>query len=259
MRNLLKNLESRNLLMIEEEKPPVADGGTPLIGDAAAPKGDAHVVPDKYEFGKVKTKDDKGVETEVDLPEATVKQVTEFAKANKMSQAQAKAFLDYQLANPKAVVPEAYTFAKIKEGDKEVDVPKEVSDPVAAFAKENGFTQPQAQKLLDRELQLQNEATANYEKQTADMVKTWREDMRKDPVLSAGNFDANLVTAKKALDTFFPGLAANVQDHMFLDHPTVVLGLYNIGKKISEDPNFISGDKVPENRSAAEVLFGGKK
>ncbi len=147
MRNLLKNLENLNRLSIDDPAGPPAGGDppkpdAPLIGSVkeGEPKPDAHVVPDKYEFAKI-GEGDKAV----DAPEAVIKAVTEFAKANKMSQAQAQAFLSHQLANQKEGVPAEYVFAKIKQGDKEVDVPKEVADPVAAFAKENGLTQTRSE------------------------------------------------------------------------------------------------------------------
>src|SRR4051812_8312585 len=114
MTNLLKNLETRNILSVDGDQPPAGgeEPNKPLIG--GGDNKDAHIVPEKYEFAKI-GEGDKAV----DAPEAVIKQVVEYAKANKMSQAQAQAFLTHQLANQRAEVPAEYVFAKIKEGDKE--------------------------------------------------------------------------------------------------------------------------------------------
>jgi predicted XRE-type DNA-binding protein len=237
------------------------DGGPLLGGGKGTEEPVAHVVPDKYEFAKLKTKDDKGVETEVEAPTDVVTKVAEFAKTHKMSQAQAQAFLDHSLAQPKPpTVPEKYEFTKVKTKDEkgvesEVEVAKEISEPIAAFAKENGLSQEQAQKLLDREVASVEAANTEYQKQTDEMVKGWREEAKKDPVLGAGNFTENIGTAKKALDTFFPGLAKNVNDHMFLDHPMILRGLFEIGKKISPDGELITGKETEQAKSPESKMF----
>jgi hypothetical protein len=246
-KSLLKRIENLNQLTVD------SNDDTTLLGGAEK----THVVPEKYEFAKIKTKDDKGVETEVEAPAEVVTKVAEFAKANKMSQAQAQALFDREHALPKpATIPEKYEFAKVKAKDEkgvevETEVAKEIADPIAAFAKENKLTQEQAQKMLDHELKSLEQATADYQKMSDDQVKTWREEAKKDPVLGAGNFEENLGTAKKALDTFFPGLAKNVNDHMFLDHPMILRGLFDIGKKLSADGTIVTG-KETEQTTAPE-------
>lgn len=248
--SLLKRINNR-LLSIEDGKPLIDAGGGPP----------AHVVPEKYEFAKV-GEGEKATDVDAD----TVKAVSEYAKEHKLSQAQAQAHMNQtltfseKLKSSAVVVPEKYEFAKIKTKDAkgadiEVDVAKEISEPIAAFAKENGFTQAQAQKFLDREIAATEQANADYQKQTDDLVKGWRDEAKKDPVLSAGNFEANLGTAKKALDQFFPGLAKNVSDHMFLDHPMILRGLYEIGKKIGEDGEIITGKNTDQEKAPEMRMF----
>ncbi len=251
-KSLLKRIENLNHLTVENED------GTLLGGGEGK---DQHVVPDTYAFAKIKTKDDKGVETEVEAPAEVTTKVAEFAKANKMSQKQAQAFLDRELTLPKpTTVPEKYEFAKIKSKDEkgvevETEVAKEIADPIAAFAKENKLTQEQAQKLLDHEVSSLEKATADYQKMSEDQVKEWREEARKDPVLGAGNFEENLGTAKKALDAFFPGLAKNVNDHMFLDHPMILRGLFDIGKKLSADGTIVTGKETEQSKAPEGKMY----
>lgn len=215
--------KNRQLIMIDD---PAAggDGGAPLLSTPVEKPVDKPI--EKPEDGKpVEKPIEKPVEKPVETP----------------------------------TIPEKYTYAKFKDEkglDKEHAA--EITDPISAFAKENKLTQEQAQGLLDRELKLQSEATANYEKGMKEMSAKWRDECKKDPVLSKGNFQENVGIAKKALDKFFPGLAANVNDHAFLDNPAIVKGLYEIGVALGDD-GFVSGKPGDKPVDKAEEYFPSMK
>lgn len=231
------NLQHPRSLSIEANlsETPVGDGGKPLLQDDK---------PVEYTFAKL-GEGDKAIDAPADL----VTKVTEFARTHKLSNEQAQAVLADKFASKGPEVPAEYVFAKVKD-DKgaDVDVDKALSDPIASFAKENGLTQPQAQKLMDRELSMQSVAEKQFEKETQDMVTKWRDESQNHPLLKQGNFQENLGMAKEALKAFFPALAANVADHLFLENPEIIAGLYLVQKKVSEDKKIISGSTTTEKQ-----------
>lgn len=171
----------------------------------------------------------------------------------------------------KGGVPESYTFAKVKQTTKgadgkevvaEVDPPADIAKEVAEFAKANGYTQAQAQALLDRELKLIADANVADEKARAEglaaLKKAWQDATRADKDFAGADgqqFDANMAIAKRALEKFFPDVAKEADKHPFLDHPQVLKGLLNIGKLISPDGEFIAGRGNDTPRDPAKTLF----
>lgn len=177
--------------------------------------------------------------------EEQVTDLTEFAKANSMTQEQAQAFAARELTRQPEVVekdpvaPESYEFKELKDDKGEVIDTKDITEEVAAFAKENGLTQKQAEAQFDRELKLREEADAAQKEAVKELQTEWRAQLSQDSEIGGENLEANVATAKKALETFFPGLKGTEDKHPFLDHPEVVKGLYKIGKAISEDGDFV--------------------
>jgi len=173
----------------------------------------------------------------------------------------------------KHVVPESYTFAKVKSTTKdaagaevvtEADAPKPIVDEVAAYAKANGYSAKQAQALLDRELKLINDADVADKKAQADglaaLKKQWTDQARADKELGGEGgaaFDANIAITKRALAKFFPEIEKDANKHPFLDHPQVLKGLLKIGQLVSPDGEFVAGKGSDTPRDAAKTLFPG--
>jgi hypothetical protein len=258
----LTNLENRIFLA-----PDGAGGGdpTPVVPPAAPPV--PPVVPPavpplitaegavEYKFAKV-GEGDKATE----VPEADVKAVTEFAKAHKLSVEQAQGFMTHHLSTKVAPVPETYTFAKVKnEKNEETDVSAEISGPIAEFAKTHKLPQDVAQALLDREIKLTGDAYSQMLEAENKTRTEWREHAKKDLVLSAGNFDENMGTARKALKLFFPEIDKTAGEHMFLDHPGILRGLLEIGKKISADGTLVVGSAAPSGDGGVSAMYPSMK
>lgn len=218
---------------------------------------DPNTPPESYTFQPVQV-DGKPIEVAPEL--AT--EVGAFAKTAKLSAEQAQAIYVREATRPKpkapdaAKPPESYTFAKLKAADgKESDAPADVVADVTAEAKAMGLTQAQAQKMLDRELKLRDEADGEVEKQLADLKKTWREAGMKDQVIGGEKFEENVSIAKRALKAFFPELEKEADKHPILDNPDVLRGLFKIGKLISQDGTFVPPGNAGGEVDPAKRLF----
>ena len=194
--------------------------------------------------------------------EEQVASLTEFAKTHSLSPEQAQAFAAHELTRQPEVVekdpvaPESYEFAEVKDEEgKPVDI-KATAEEVSAFAKENGLTQKQAQAALDRELKFQAEADVQQKEAVKNLQQDWRAQLSQDSEIGGDKLEASVATSKKALAAFFPDLVGTENEHPFLDHPAVVKGLYNIGKAISEDGDFVSANQGRQNeQDKARQMF----
>lgn len=221
-------------------------------GDGASGGTGGVTPPESYTFAPIKGAD--GVETPHDAEVVT--SVTEFAKANKLTQEQANIALQHELhVRSQTKTPETYTFAKVKVGDQEVEVDAAIQAEVSAQAKSLGLNQKQAQALLDNELKLRADAAKSTVEQVQNLQKSWRETLQKDPEFGP-KFDENKGIAHKALAKFFPDLAKDANNIAFLDHPGVLKGLYSIGKLLSADGDFVgAGGASKDERTPAQRLF----
>jgi hypothetical protein len=144
----------------------------------------------------------------------------------------------------------------------ESDPPAEITKEVAEFAKANKLSPEHAQALLNRELALIESASkADKDAQAKGLqaLKTkWNTEAKADKELGGADgtqFDANLAIGKRALNKFFPEIAADANSHPFLDHPQVLKGLLKIGQLLSPDGAFIAGKGNEPARTAAQNMF----
>lgn len=130
----------------------------------------------------------------------------------------------------------------------ERDVDAALVTEVSAFAKANKLSQEAAQAIMNRELQLAKDGEAATAKGLSDLKAQWNTETRALPEFSQ-NYDASLAVSKKALDTFFPGLAKDANKHPFLDNPQVLQGLFKIGQLISPEGTFVppAGNSSPDD------------
>lgn len=130
-------------------------------------------------------------------------------------------------------VPEQYEDFKFEEGK---NLPEGVGDQLKADAKDLGLTQAQAQKLAERELK-RIEAAEAKQAETLDTFRSqWADDARADQEFGGEHLDANLATARKALDTFgTPELKGLLNVSGMGNHPEVIRFMYRAGKAISDD------------------------
>ena len=151
-----------------------------------------------------------------------------------------------------------------KDGDKELKLklPKDsfldesVVDRIAAEAKEQGLSQEDAQKLLDRE----NTAVSTYleaqQKAWDKQVEGWAKEIKQDPELGGDNFNKNVETAKRALEAFDEDgqVAQLLDDTGYGNNPTLLRFLVSIGKQIGED-NVVFGTNTQKKKTLAERMF----
>jgi len=128
--------------------------------------------------------------------------------------------------------PENYEFnSKVADAPQELD--PEVLIAFGDVAKELNLSQEAAQKVLDKVAPV---VQAKQAKALEDAKAGWVNDSQSDEEFGGENFDANLKTAKSALDTFGnDALKSLLVETGFGNHPEIIRFMYRAGKAISED------------------------
>lgn len=136
--------------------------------------------------------------------------------------------------------PETYEF-QAPEGQ---EFDESMIGAFSEVAKESNLTQDAAQKILDtmgKAMQERSQATR----------ESWADDTRADKEFGGAGLDANLATAKKALDAFgTPELRDLLNTTGLGNHPEIIRAFYRAGKQISEATHVggkgTTGPKVPQ-------------
>ena len=148
--------------------------------------------------------------------------------------------------------PEQYADFAFEEG-KALDA--ELADDIKATAKELGLTQSQAQKLADLALKRTESAQSQQAEMLAQARDEWAGQAKADKEFGGDAIEANLATARKALDTFgTPELKALLNESGLGNHPEVIRFFYRSGKAISED-RVIRGGAAGQPTDPAKRLF----
>ena len=149
-------------------------------------------------------------------------------------------------------VPEQYADFAFEEG-KALDA--ELADDIKATAKELGLTQSQAQKLADLALKRTESAQSKQAEMLAQARDEWAGQAKADKEFGGDAIEANLATARKALDTFgTPELKALLNESGLGNHPEVIRFFYRSGKAISED-RVIRGGAAGQPTDPAKRMF----
>ena len=179
----------------------------------------------------------EGSEQQQSVDTATSEQTTE-------TQQQAETVQDQQVSDETTVesktseseapegAPENYEFnAKVADAPQELD--PEVLTAFGDVAKELNLSQEAAQKVLDKVAPV---VQAKQAKALEDAKAGWVNDSQSDEEFGGENFDANLKTAKSALDAFGnQALKSLLVETGFGNHPEIIRFMYRAGKAISED------------------------
>jgi hypothetical protein len=156
-----------------------------------------------------------------------------------------------------SVVPEKYDL-KLPEG---AQIKPDQLEKIASFAKEQGFSQEQAQKYLERE----NAVLSDFVKSQEDGLKTqtqaWVESVKGDKELGGEKFKENMEVSLRAVQKFCsPDFVKLLNDTGLGNHPELVRAFYRIGSAMKEDSLVIPGAQgASAGKSAAELLYGGTK
>lgn len=151
--------------------------------------------------------------------------------------------------------PEAYADFTMPEG---VQLNEELAGELKTLAKELNLSQENAQRLAD----LGAKQAAKLAEQPAHILAEaraeWEKQTRNDKEFGGQALDANLATAKKALDAYgSPELKTLLRESALGNHPDVIRLFYRVGKAMSED-TMVRGQSgtQPKAKSRAEVLYG---
>ena len=149
-------------------------------------------------------------------------------------------------------MPEQYADFAFEDG-KALDA--ELADDIKATAKELGLTQSQAQKLADLALKRTESAQSKQAEMLAQARDEWAGQAKADKEFGGDAIEANLATARKALDTFgTPELKALLNESGLGNHPEVIRFFYRSGKAISED-RVIRGGAAGQPTDPAKRMF----
>lgn len=155
----------------------------------------------------------------------------------------------------KKAIPEKYEL-KLADGtplDANADV-----QTIATFAKENGMTQEQAQKLADHN---QTIAKSLLQRQTAFVVQereNWKKQTETDKELGGEKLQNTLSTAKLAMDRFAPegsALHKILIETGYGNHIEWVRLMHSIGKAMQEDKGLGGGGGGGKKKDAAHRLY----
>lgn len=149
--------------------------------------------------------------------------------------------------------PEKYEAFTAPEG---ATLDAKVMDQFAEAARELNLPQDAAQKMIDKMAPLM----ASRQAEQIEQLRTeWAEQSNTDKEFGGDKLQENLVHARKALDTFAtPELKTILNETGLGNHPELVRFMVRAGKAIAEDKIVTGGQATAGNRSAAEVLYGGK-
>lgn len=133
--------------------------------------------------------------------------------------------------------------------------------------KDMGLSNDQANKLMPIAAQMAQRIGDNLNQQILDSVATeranWLNTAKNDPEIGGQNWDANLVTAAKGLDTlgFVKGSPLrNLLDESGLgNHPEMIRAFVKVGKAIGEDGFERGAGSAAIIRDKAEILYPNDK
>lgn len=151
------------------------------------------------------------------------------------------------------VVPEKYDL-KLPEG---ATLDAGAVEKTASFSKEQGFTNDQAQALLNRDVQMEVGRQALLQKQVADLSPQWHAEIKNDKELGGQNFERTTARSRMAFKEFAtPGLKKFLEDTGMTNNPELVRTFERIGSRMEND-KFVRADTAVSTarNTAAERLF----
>lgn len=140
-------------------------------------------------------------------------------------------------------VPEGYEFK-----------PETLTD-FQAFAKENNFSQDQAQVLIDYHAQALKQYQELQTQQWTDTRKDWRDKTQADNEIGGPQMDQKMANVAKALTKFGTPELTDMLDTMGIgDHPELVRFFFRVGGMLSE-ADLVPGSAEGGKKDAASVLY----
>lgn len=135
---------------------------------------------------------------------------------------------------------------------------KDQVEEIEAFSKQQGFSNDQAQELLNREEKLLTGYKETLHEEFEQKTKQWLEDIKADKQLGGDNFKKNIEQAKRVVDRFATQEFKNaLNESGFGNHPELVRTFVKIGEAMSEDTyEKNSADQQPAKKTMADKFYG---
>lgn len=135
-------------------------------------------------------------------------------------------------------------------------------EKIASIAKERGFTQEQAQTLVDQKHEALSEYVLDQQKQLEQQSRVqWVSDAKSDPEIGGEGFNKNTEIAKRVVQRFGTDSFKKALDTTGLgNHPELLRVFTRIGKAM-EPHDFVKPGSQPSGvkKSAEEQLYGTGK
>lgn len=152
------------------------------------------------------------------------------------------------------VVPEKYDL-KLPDGALLDSVALE---EISAYAKEKGYTQEQAQELLQRE----NDAILDYTEKSQEshraQVLKWKQEVMADKEIGGEQFNINIEYAHRVLQKYAPKeFVQTLEKTGFGNHPLLVKTFVAIGKAMQPD-KIVKSDSIANTKTYEELFYGNQ-
>lgn len=107
---------------------------------------------------------------------------------------------------------------------------------VVEFAKQNNFTNEQAQALLDRDNKLVSSYQEKVQEEYKQTVESWKAEAKKDKEIGGDSLDQSVIYAKRALERFGSDkFAEALESTGFGNHPEIIRIFSKIGRSMADD------------------------
>lgn len=107
---------------------------------------------------------------------------------------------------------------------------------VVEFAKQNNFTNEQAQALLDRDQKLVSSYRDKVQEEFNQTVESWKAEAKKDKEIGGDSLDQSVIYAKRALERFGSDkFSEALESTGFGNHPEIIRIFSKIGRSMADD------------------------
>lgn len=140
---------------------------------------------------------------------------------------------------------------------KESLLSKDQVQEIEAYARKQGFSNDQAQALLNREETLLSAYKESLHTEFEATAKKWTEDLKSDKEIGGDNFSKSVEIAKRVVDRFATeSFKKSLNETGFGNHPELVRTFVKIGQAMSED-TFEPNKGGTKQKSIEDVFYGG--
>lgn len=150
-------------------------------------------------------------------------------------------------------VPEKYEL-KVPEGSQ---LNKDDIEEIESYAKDQGFSNEQAQKLVDRDFKNRARFVESQQAQLQETTQQWGEQVKTDKEIGGEKFNESVSLAKQVLKRFGSDeLRTQLDKTGFGNHPELVRVFSRIGRSMDSDKLMKTGDAPARKKSIEEVFYG---